>query len=403
MTSKMRAAAVRAFVASCALADTGCVLPDLDDMPEEEPGSDGSDDAAKDDDSDADSGSESTGDPTAEDDESGTGGSDDDDGSDSGPGGSTLDDDVLFFTKDLDPSGQALWAYDVGTDQAHQVTALDGMSEIRSIAIHPGRTGLAIASTYGVGDYQASEAIYGFDFDDTLTFGEPTLVMQPIPAPANASSGYYQRLGNLAFHPDGSRLWFSHSFQFSAGNPGGGTIGSLDLVGGDYALYIDSVGDCTVNTGPSPSLDGTVLLGVRGVCIDGTHDGLVAFDVPPQGEPQVIVPTSNMVLASPRWTAGGAGIVYAAGIDFDADGDGTTDVYGDALVLLDITAGEQYALLPPTAGNRIWNFAISPGGDRFVACVSHDGPRDLLLVDLSGNEPQARWLTDDGVSCDPAW
>ena len=403
-TSMTPRVAGSALLALCALVPAGCLAPESDD----ETG--GDTDAAASGDT-ADGGAGSTGgsspasstDPTVADESGTTDMPSDDTGTDTGPGGSVLDDDVFFYVREISGSADALWAIDVGTDQAHEVTAFDGMSEIRSIAIHPSRTGLAVASTFDSIDYRASEAIYGFDFDDALVFGEPTLIMPPIPAPVGASSGYQQQISDLRFHPDGTLLWFGHSFQFDIGSPGGGTLAALDLTTGQYELYLDSIGDCTVNTGPAPSPDGAVLISIRGVCTNSSHEGVVAFGVPPAGDPQMVVPSSNLVFSGPQWLPGGDGLVYAGNIDYDADGDGTNDVYGGALVLLDIATGDQYVLLAPTANTSIWAFTMSPAGDRFVACVNRNGPRDLLLVDLSGDEPVTRWLTDDGVSCHPAW
>mgnify|MGYP001498729269 CR=1 FL=1 len=406
-TSKAAATAGCALLALCALVPAGCVLPGADD---ETDGATEADAGASDE---TNGGGGSTGgsspttmtDPTSAD-ESGTGDTATDDNgtdTDTGPSGSVVGDDVIFYVRELAASDDALWAIDVGTNEAHEVTALDGTSEIRSIAIHPSRTGLVIASTFETGDYQASEAIYGFDFNDTLVFGEPTLIMPAIPTPVGASAGYQQQISDLRFHPDGSLLWFGHSFQFDIGNPGGGTLGALDLATGQYELYLDIIGDCTVNTGPAPSPDGSLLASIRGVCIDSSHEGVVAFGIPPAGDPQMVVPSTNLVFAGPQWLPAGDGLVYGGNIDFDANGDGTPDVSGDALMLLEIATGDQYVLLPPTDGYTIWDFAMAPTGDRFVACVNRGGPRDLLLVDLSGTEPEVRWLTDDGVSCYPAW
>jgi Tol biopolymer transport system component len=239
--------------------------------------------------------------------------------------------------------------------------------------------------------------------NEDLVFSEPTLLMPAIPKPIGVATGYDQQIDDLRWHPDGSWLWFGHAFQQDFSTPGGGTLAGVDPGTGALELYLDSAGDCTVNTGPSPSPDGTVLLSIRGVCIDAAHEGFVAFDVPPAGEPEMIVPTSEALFTTPRWLPDGAGIVYAARIDYDSDGDGAFDIYGNAIILLDLATGDQYALLPPAPEVYVWEITLSPAGDRVVACVSQDDAQNLLLLDYSVDPPETRWLTDDGISCRPSW
>ena len=157
-----------------------------------------------------------------------------------------------------------------------------------------------------------------------------------------------------------------------------------------------------MNTGQSPSPDGEVLLVVQGVCIDNTHEGIVAFDVPLGGASQQLL-SIRAGFGTPRWTPDGAAIAYWAEIDYDSDGDGMNDIYGPTLLLADLASGMQYALLAPTLEQYIWDFTMSPDGTRYVVCVNHGGVLDLLLVDYSGAEGTTRWLTDDGVSCKPSW
>jgi hypothetical protein len=227
--------------------------------------------------------------------------------------------------------------------------------------------------------------------------------MEGLPAPVRASSGYSQQIDDLRFQPDGSVLWLGHAFAFDISDPGGGVIASLDLESGELELHDEIVDDCTVNTGPSPSPDGEVLFVVQGVCIEEAHEGIVGFDLPLGGAGQQVLAAPNIGFAAPRWLPDGAGIAYYDEIDWDSDGDGMTDIFGHALMLLDLAEGTQYALLPPAPDQYFWDFTMAPDGTRFVVCVSHDDRRDLLLVDYSGDEGTTRWLTDDGVSCKPSW
>lgn len=338
----------------------------------------------------------------ASDDDTGSDGDPDDGDPDTGSDPSVLADDVFFFVREI-ADGDALWAYDLATDQAHEVTPLDGGSEITSVAIHPDRTLVAIATDYEALDYQDSESIYAFEVNEDLVFGDPTLLMPGIPKPVGVATGYSQQVDDLRWHPDGSWLWFGHAFQQDFTIPGGGTLAGVDPATGAFELYLDTVGDCSVNTGPSPSPDGSVLLSIRSVCIDGAHDGFVAFDVPPAGEPEMIVPTTEAIFTTPRWLPDGTGIVYAGRIDDDSDGDGAFDVYGNAIVLVDLATGDRYALLPPTPEVYIWDFTLSPAGDRVVVCINQNDAQDLLLLDYSVDPPTSRWLTDDGASCKPSW
>lgn len=343
-----------------------------------------------------------SGGPPSSDDAGSDGDPDDGDPDDTGSDPSALGDDVFFFVRGI-ADGDALWAYDLATDHAHEVTPLGGNSEIRSIAIHPDRNVVAIASDYGAVDHQDSESIHAFEVNESLVFGKPELLMPAIPKPIGVATGYKQQIDELRWHPDGAWLWFGHSVQEDFSMPGGGTLAGVDPGTGALEFYVDSIGDCLVNTGPSPSPDGSVLLAVRSVCIEGANEGVVGFDVPPAGEPQMIVPRPEAIFTAPRWLPDGAGIVYAARIDYDSDGDGVFDVYGDAIVLLDVATGDQYAMLPPTPEVYIWDFTLSPTGDRVVACVFQDDAQDLLLLDFSVDPPASRWLTDDGSSCKPSW
>lgn len=321
--------------------------------------------------------------------------------SDGGAEPVALGDDVLLFVREVDSTTDELWAYDLATDQAERVIDI-GDAEITSIAIAPDRTRVAFASDYQSVDYQASQSIFeltaGADGESELR-----QLMPAIPKPIGVSAGYSQRVDELAWHPDGGSLWFGHGFFFDIGQPGGGALGRVDAATGGFELFVDQVGDCSVNSSPSPSPDGSSLFAVRGVCIDGAHEGLVAFDLPIAAEPTVVVPSGDTLFVTPQWIADGSGVVFGGRIDYDSDGDGTNDVFGDALLLLDTTTGDQYVVVAPSADAYIWDFAMAPDASRFAVCVSGDGGRNLLLVDYTGAEVATRWLTDDGVSCSPAW
>jgi len=386
--------------ASCAF---GVVACDSDPSSDESPAGDseGDSDAGDDDDGSGDASGE-----TGEDD----GGEDTaaDDGADTSSGdtaddGAAIGDDVFFYVRSVDDQVDEVWAYDVVADTSQRAIAFDSVAEVSSLAIHPDRNLLAVASDYDSIDYQMSESIYAFVLNESLELGAPELLMEGWAKPIGADKGYAQQVDELRWHPDGSALWFGHAFRFSVSEPGGGALASLDPASGEYELYDEFIDGCTVNTGPSPSPDGSVLLAVRAVCIEDAKEGIVAFDVPLTAQAEVVLPSSNMVFSAPRWLPDGMGIVFASEIDYDSDGDGTLDAFGSALLLLDLTDGAQYVLVPPTPDEYIWDFTMAPDGTRFVLCMSHGGVRDLLLADFSSDEPSARWLTNDGTSCTPSW
>ena len=322
---------------------------------------------------------------------------------DAPPSGLALSEDVLLFVRATDSSSDTLWAYDVASDAAEPLPVFDDGTEIRAIAIHPTRTSIAVASDFESIDYQASETIHSIAIDADGSFTAPGVLMPPFPAPIGVSTGYRQQISDMQWHPDGSALWFNHSFMVDISTPGGGGLGWVDGDGGEGELFVDALGDCTVNTGPAPRPDGAVVLAVQAVCIDGTHEGVVAFDVPPAGAPDVVVPAPDAVFDNPEWIPDGSGVVFGATIDYDGDGDGTAEQRGDALLLLDVATGAQHVLLAPTPESYLWSFAMAPDALRFAVCISQGGGQNLLLVDYSGEEPTTRWLTDDGVSCDPEW
>jgi Tol biopolymer transport system component len=390
------------FLVACTT--SACVSTDAEDPPSSETSGDASDDAseeasATDDPTDDPTAVDTTGDdPTGVD----TTGDDPTDptGDPTGEDAVALGDDVLFFVREIDATDDDLWMYDVGTDTAERVLDL-GTAEITSIAIAPGRGAIAFATTYDSIDYQSSERImalvHGAD-----GFGEPEVIMPAIPTPIGVGSGYSQRLDDLSWHPDGSAIWFGHSFFADISEPGGSALGRADVASGGFELFIDGAAGCAVNAGSSIAPDGSTLVAWRDICTSDVDQGLVAY-VLPVDQPQVIVPTQSAVYSSPRWSADGSGLAYAASIDYDSDGDGTNDIYGHAILLIDIATAEQYVVLAPSPDAHIWSFAMSPDATRFVACVNQAGARNLLLVDYSGDEPTTRWLTDDGVSCDPSW
>lgn len=376
---------------------------DADDDGDGETGSqdDDDDDEADDDEADDDDSAD-----TSAGDEDPTDPSADDTGTDTGiEPGTPIDDGVFFYVREIDTTVDEVWSYDLATDTTQRVLAADdgGVAEVSSIAIHPDRTWIAVATTWNTTHYQQSENIFGFAAGEGATLGEPSLLLEGLPAPVGASSGYSQQIDDLRFQPDGSALWLGHSFAFDISDPGGGVIASLDLGSGELTLHDEIVDDCTVNSGPSPSPDGGALFVVQGVCTEEAHEGIVGFDLPLGGASQQVLTAPNIGFATPRWTPDGAGITYYDEIDWDSDGDGMGDIFGHALMLLDLAEGTQYALLPPAPNQYFWDFTMSPDGTRFVMCVNHEDQRDLLLVDYSGDEATTRWLTNDGVSCKPSW
>lgn len=389
----------RLLLGVCAATASGCDADPPGDGGSAASDTDGPDGASTGDDTESDpSDPTASTDPTTDPDPTGA-----DSTGDAPPSGLAVSDDVLFFVRATDSTSDTLWAYDVASDGAEPVPVFDDTSEIRAIAIHPARTSIAVASDFQTVDYQASESIYAIGIDADGSFAAPEVLMPAFPTPIGVSSGYRQQISDMQWHPDGSALWFNHSFMLDISMPGGGGLGWVDGNGGEGELFVDALGDCTVNTGPAPSPDGAAVLAVQAVCIDGSHEGVVAFDVPPAGAPELIVPGPDIVFDNPEWIPDGSGVVFASTIDYDGDGDGTAEQRGDALLLLDVATGEQHVLLAPSPDAYVWSFAMAPDALRFAVCVSQAGAQNLLLVDYSGAEPTTRWLTDDGVSCDPEW
>jgi Tol biopolymer transport system component len=311
-----------------------------------------------------------------------------------GEPGDPLAGSVLLFLHDDGNYSDSVHAYDIASDQTWLVTDFGGNVEARSVAIHPDRTRIAIASYYEISDPDESEGIWGMP----AAGGEP----QPIMDAWEGDAGEVQDVGDLAYSADGAYIYFDHSTSTT----GGGVIARVAADGGVPELFLDANGTCTANAGPAPDPSGTQMLSVRSGCVDLELEGLVLNDLPPTGIGQVAIPEGtsyDLPFVAPQWSADGSAVLFVMGSVLDIDGDGTNDGQGESVVLWDIAGGQVLEVVPAAVGQRIYNFAVSPDERYLAMCMASAAGQDLVLADLGGEAISYRALTTDGNSCHVAW
>ena len=344
------------------------------------------------------------GDPSgASTDEAGSGGGPDtgsgggpDTGSGGGPdtgsgGGDALPDSVLVFLRDEGSWAQSVHAYDVATDQTWLVTDLGGDTQIRSLAIPPDRTTIALAADYASTTADESEGIWQVP----VAGGAPEPFMDPIPG-----EGAAQDLSDLAFDRDGTQVWFTYS------NENGGSAIGRAAQGGVPEIFGDANAGCISTYAASPSPTGAELLALRDGCSDAAAEGLIMHALPPSGAGQVVVPVGDIYEfggAMPQWSADGSAVMFVLSMRIDVDGDGVYDGQGDTLLAMDTASAQFFEVVPAAIGQLIHRFALSPDELGIALCMGSANGRDLVLLDLHGESATYRQLTDDGASCHVAW
>ncbi|MBK6923034.1 MAG: hypothetical protein IPH07_36945 [Deltaproteobacteria bacterium] len=306
-------------------------------------------------------------------------------------GGDALPDSVLMYLHDDGSWAQSVHAYDVATDQTWLVTDLGGDTQIRSLAIHPDRTTVALAAYYASATPDESEGIWRVPVGG----GTPEAIMDPIPG-----EGAAQDLADLAFDHDGSEIWFTYS------NENGGSAIGRAAQGGVPEIFGDANAGCISTHAPSPSPTGAELLALRDGCSDAAAEGLVAHALPPSGAGQVVVPIGDIYEfggAPSQWSADGSAVMFVLSTRIDVDGDGIYDGQGDTLVAMDTASGQFFEVIPAAIGQLIHRFALSPDELGIALCMGSANGRDLVLLDLHGESATYRQLTDDGASCHMAW
>lgn len=357
-----------------------------------------------------DDGSESGSDPTGETDMPGTSadassdpsGSDpsgadptgDPSGPDTGAPGDALPDSVLLYIHADAGNADSVRAYDVATGESWVVTDFGGNVEVRSVAIHPSRTSLAIASFYELQTAEESEGIWRVP----AAGGTP----EPIMAAIDGDEGEFQSVANLAYTYDGSEIYF----DYSSSTTGGGTLARVADGGGLPELLLDSGGTCSAQAAPAPGPSGTQLLAVRDGCIDVAQEGVILHDLPPGNAGQVVIPVGDIYelpLVAPQWSADGLGVIFQIMTRIDLEGDGFYDGQGESLQLWDTQSGQVYEVVPPAIEQRIYGFAVSPDETGIVMVMGSAAGQDLVLLDLSGASASYRTLTSDGQNVAVAW
>lgn len=315
-------------------------------------------------------------------------------GDPTGDPGDALADSVFLYVHADDGYADSVRAYDIATDQSWVVTDFGGDVEIRSVAIHPDRTTLAISSFYQLQTADESEGIWRVP----AAGGAPELMMEPWAG----DDGEGQSIADLVYSYDGAHVYFGHSTSTT----GGSTLARVAAAGGVPELFLDSSASCLGHVGPAPAPNGEQLVSVRFDCTDHALEGMILHDLPPSGPGQVFLPEGDLYgfeSTAPQWSADASALLFVVNTKIDADADGLYDGDGAALMLMDTATGDSFELVPPVDDQRIFDFALSPDETHIVMCMGSAAGQDLVLADLTGAALSYRTLTTDGESCGTAW
>lgn len=330
------------------------------------------------------------------------------------------------------PNGDQIVAVDTssGTAVILQDFQQGGGANITDMAISPDRKTIAIGAHYQLTDADLvqgipSEAIWLMNADGSglrkLQAGFPasgpgfyqpcsdnTVCQQINAQTVCGTSGLCQLAGqtntldDLAWSPDGQDVWYTIT-QMSSPSTGGSAVGWTPATGGDPTLLPQF---CQLQSNPAPAADGRIFFH-GALCGNETSDMLIVTPSKTSQSPSIVLQADNV---------GGiyAGSLGQFGIKMTQNGTVLFSL-GRADINQDSQPGYTIAEYNPANGNLgalpevdapIAGFAASPDLSQIVACFN-DNPNalqyNLYLMDLTVQNPQWRAVTDDGVSCEPAW
>lgn len=332
---------------------------------------------------------------------------------------------AFVFVKHVRQGADHIYSFDTATGQATLVTNLNddgtkGTQLAGGIALSHDRTRVAFSGIYKADPSDAytpgdAQAIWTVTVDgQTFTRLTPSL---PMPSNdgcnvdaecasgstcATASHHCFQTGFNVdrrdpAWSADDGTVWFGFG-QFwtdqSGKLAGGSALATVSAAGGQLPMLKGLMGPCAIQSGPSPSPDGKKVAHFVGGCTIGS-DQIYVDDVSLQGDGLTFPATETSPYIN--WAPDGSAIAYLY-----TDSGAETGV-----VVQPLPSGQPTFLVRPTDGvTRVSGLAASPDAMTIIIAVSGMGTGcDLASVTnfTGGGQPVVTALTNDGMSCYPAW
>jgi hypothetical protein len=333
----------------------------------------------------------------------------------SGASGSTtsgvLPADTFLYVRSVTADRDQLLARSFGTGQERLVTDLQGDGsdgwEIWGHTISPDRTRIVIASLYGPTKADndtklATRRLWSLASDGT-DFQRLTPVFE------NTGSGmtnFNISVQDPMFTADGSGVLYDFgNWWYEGTSLEGGSLPWLASLAGDVPSLFPTVSSCTVvNPSVNPAT-GEVLF-VHSVCVSSADEGLFLYPGEGGDEPVQLVARGfgagavDPSLETASWVGDGSGFIFVGAIDVKR-GDVTESAV--SLLAYDLVSGEVSALVIPEPDSHVQAATISADATSIVYCLAHDDSVDLHAIDLTQDPPVDEPITDDGISCYPAF
>ncbi len=255
----------------------------------------------------------------------------------------------------------------VGNVSGTSSTLLSAGDKITGVAISPDRKWIA---------YTTPPAVFVVGVDGS----SPHQVSEPITPPA----GYDVTLDGPEWSPDGNTIYLGYGLYDS--ESGGTALSTVAVGGGAVTMLQAAMGsNCTGVSDPRFSPDGSYLIALHSVCIDGNNEGL--WKHTPDGSGALLV-HAELELTKPLIFPDGT--ILALGQVGSADG------------ILVVGNGAVTGTIPAPAGYSMDSITESPDGSTLVV-QGHDTTmfaNDLYVTtDLQNFTP----ITTDGKNKFPSF
>jgi hypothetical protein len=149
------------------------------------------------------------------------------------------------------------------------------------------------------------------------------------------------------------------------------------------------VQDCEFVTSPAFDRQHTMMIASASTCTTNSAEGLYKIDLVSQQATEI---WPGYVGANPSFAPDGSGFAFIGG----------STVPADVLYAFDLTMNQAAMLYTAMNMQSLQDVAVAPDVLKLAFCVDNN----LVLVDLTntgGMGATATPLTNDGMSCHPAW
>ena len=208
-----------------------------------------------------------------------------------------------------------------------------------------------------------------------------------------------------AFTVDGSAIIYDYGEWWYEGTTlqGGSQPWAVSLAGG-LPEYLPTNAGCTVVDPSVNPVTGDVLL-VHSVCVKSQDEGIFLYPIDGSEPTQLVARGYGAGQVDPSltrasWVADGSGFIFIGAIDVERAG--TTD-RPPSVLLFNMTSQEVSSVVIPDADTYVRSATISADGLSLVYCLQQGDALDLRGIDFNQEPAVDAALTDDGMSCDPAF